>query len=222
MRAIIPDRWDILRASLSARKRGRFFFLFFFFMQLQATENHPVYRTHLSLLISMQNKTSVFRYVSSAFISAMFYGVSLITSLFSCSSTSNDESGDVVRFGDISTKVLRMISLFPCTSVITMHFMYFHSHCILQHTFTIIHICLSALDLKFISSVRMTTLKTNFFAKFTAYVKIYKTSEYISSVCISATFYNIAHYIFCNNSLTNSKHFRNTCCESIKNDYFYI
>lgn len=131
MRAIIPDQQNILRASrrvasLSARKRGRsFFFLFFFTWRSSkrrdrrsvvatfarhSAENHlPI--THLSLLISMQNKTSVFRYVSSAFIFAMFYGVSLITSLFSCSSTSNDESGDVVRFSDISTKMLRMISL---------------------------------------------------------------------------------------------------------------
>jgi len=31
MRAIIPDRRDILRAPLSARKRGRFFFLLFFY-----------------------------------------------------------------------------------------------------------------------------------------------------------------------------------------------
>jgi hypothetical protein len=125
-----------------------------------STENHPPIAYTLSLLISMQNKTSVFRYVSSAFIFAMFYGVSLITSLFSCSSTSNGESGDVARFGDISTKMLRMSSL-PVHSC--------HKHAFYVFSFTLYfttsiydytRVRLSALDSKFISSICMTSLKT--------------------------------------------------------------
>lgn len=171
----------------------------------------------------MQNKTSVFRYVSSAFISATFtaYRSSAVAQ------TSNGESRDASAIY-LSQKMLRMIS--PLVHHCHNHAFYAFSFSLYFTTYIYDYtrVRLSALDAKFITEcVRMTTLKTILRGILLWWLRKIKLQrfEYISPVCISATF--IAHYIFNNNpniGLYKSSFWHKIseyCCGNIKYKYFY-